>query len=463
MQRITTLPLDSYTTNLGFFPMLTRRFILITFVYSLLTSQVFSAVPEVPGAKQDHPIALIGGIIHTVSGKTISGGVLLFVDGKIVAIGQDLDLPEDVEVIDVKGKYIFPGLIDANSNMGLVEINAVRSTKDERETGNFNPNVKAHVAINPDSEIIPTTRSNGVLLCLTAPSGGVISGQSAVIQLDGWTYEDLTIRPGAGLHVNWPLMAAVSDWQLTGSAKDAANTRDKDMKQLEEFFNTARRYDAARTNNPAVKIDLKWEAMREVLAGKIPVIANAENANQIQAAVAFSVRQKVKLIISGGYDAIYCTDLLKKHDIPVILGGVYRTPRRTDDFYDLPYEIPSLLEKAGVRFCIASDGRFGASMVRNLPFHAGTAHAYGLSMDVALRSITLSTAEILGVDHQVGSLEKGKDATLVITDGNILDIRTQVEAAFIQGRRVDLSDRHKKLHYKYDQRINRRAVEQAVK
>lgn len=463
-----SLPMNCQTIQNGSLSMLrntlrAKRLIAFTIACFLFTMPAVAAVPEVPGPKQDHPIALVGGTIHTVSGKSITGGTLLFIDGRIAAIGQDLNLPSNVEVIDVTGKHIFPGLIDANSNMGLVEINAVRATRDEREVGSFNPNVKAHVAINPDSEIIPTTRSNGVLLCLTAPSGGVISGQSAVIQLDGWTYEDLTIRPGAGLHVTWPLMAPVSDWQLTGNAKDSANARDKNMKNLEEFFNTARRYDEARRNDPSARIDLKLESMRDVLSGKIPVIANAENANQIQAAVAFSVRQKVRLIINGGYDAIYCTDLLKQHNVPVILGGVYRTPRRADDFYDLPYEIPAILEKAGVQFCIASDGRFGASMVRNLPFHAGTAHAYGLSMDGALRAVTLSTAEILGVEKQVGSLEQGKDATLVIADGNILDIRTNVEVAFIQGRRVDLSDRHKKLYYKYDQRINRQAAEQAEK
>ena len=219
-------------------PMLTNRYVFLAIASSLFSSMVLSAVPEVPGAKQDHPIALVGGTIHTVSGKNIEDGTLLFIDGKIAAIGHDLNLPQDVEVIDIKGKHIFPGLIDANSNMGLVEINAVRATKDERETGDFNPNVKAHVAINPDSEIIPTTRSNGVLLCLTAPSGGTISGQSAVIQLDGWTYEDLTIHPAAGLHVNWPLMAPVSDWQLAGSAKDTANARDKNVKELVEFFSS---------------------------------------------------------------------------------------------------------------------------------------------------------------------------------------------------------------------------------
>ena len=166
----------------------------------------------------------------------------------------------------------------------------------------------------------------------------------------------------------------------------------------------ARRYDTARSQNPDTLIDVKWESMRDILAGNVPLIVTANNANQIQAAVAFAVRQKVKLIINGGYDAIYCADLLKKHDVPVILGGVYRTPRRTDDFYDLPYEMPAILNRLGVQFCISSDGRFGASMSRNLPFHAGTAAAYGLPVDEAVKAVTLYPAQILGVDKQVGHL-----------------------------------------------------------
>ena len=413
------------------------------------------ASPEVPGAKQSHPIALVGGTIHTVSGKTLTNATLLFDNGKITAVGTDFDLPQNCEVIAIKGKHVFPGMLDAYTNMGLVEINAVRASKDENETGTFNPNVRAEVAVNPDSEIIPTTRSNGVLLCLAAPSGGTVSGRSAVLQLDGWTYEDLTIRSAAGLHIKWPLMAVVSDWWVTSSAKEQITSREKALAKLEEQFATARLYDKARQSNPDTLVDMKWESMRAVLAGDVPIIVNADNANQIQSAVAFAVRQKVKLIINGGYDAIYCADLLKKHNVPVILGGVYRSPRRSDDFYDLPYEIPAMLSRLGVRFCISSDGRFGASMSRNLPYHAGTAAAYGLDKNEALKAVTLYPAQILGVADRVGSLDIGKDATLVITDGNILEIATQVEQAYVQGRRVDMSDRHKRLWKKYQQRYRK--------
>ena len=413
------------------------------------------ASPEVPGAKQTHPIALVGGTIHTVSGKTLTKATLLFDNGKITAVGTGFDLPQNCQVISIKGKHVFPGMLDAYTNMGLVEINAVRASRDENETGTFNPNVRAEVAVNPDSEIIPTTRSNGVLLCLTAPSGGTVSGRSAVLQLDGWTYEDLTIRSAAGLHINWPLMAVVSDWSVTSSAKEQIASRENLLAKLEEQFTTARRYNNARQDNPDTLVDMKWESMRAVLAGDVPIIVNANNADQIQSAVAFAVRQKVRLIINGGYDAIYCAELLKKHNVPVILGGVYRTPKRSDDFYDLPYEIPAMLSRLGVQFCISSDGRFGASMSRNLPYHAGTAAAYGLDKNEALKAVTLYPAQILGVADRVGSLDIGKDATLVITNGNILEITTQVEQAYIQGRRVDMSDRHKRLWNKYQQRYKK--------
>lgn len=413
------------------------------------------ASPEVPGAKQTHPIALVGGTIHTVSGKTLTKATLLFDNGKITAVGTGFGLPQNCQVISIKGKHVFPGMLDAYTNMGLVEINAVRASRDENETGTFNPNVRAEVAVNPDSEIIPTTRSNGVLLCLAAPSGGTVSGRSAVLQLDGWTYEDLTIRSAAGLHINWPLMAVVSDWSVTSSAKEQIASRENLLAKLEEQFTTARRYNNARQGNPDTLVDMKWESMRAVLAGDVPIIVNANNADQIQSAVAFAVRQKVRLIINGGYDAIYCAELLKKHNVPVILGGVYRTPKRSDDFYDLPYEIPAMLSRLGVQFCISSDGRFGASMSRNLPYHAGTAAAYGLDKNEALKAVTLYPAQILGVADRVGSLDIGKDATLVIANGNILEIATQVEQAYVQGRRVDMSDRHKRLWHKYQQRYNK--------
>ena len=420
-------------------------------VFALTTS----AHPVIPGAKQTRPIALIGGTVHPISGPAIEDGTVLFDDGKIVAVGKKVAVPENARRIDCTGKHIYPGLFESISNIGLVEINAVRSTKDYAETGSINPNVEARVAVNPDTETIPVARSNGVLFCVAAPSSGLISGKSVVLQLDGWTFEDLTLNPRAGLHVNWPRMAPVSEWAVEASAKEQMEERDEALKNLRKTFDDARAYHRAKAAG-TIETDLRWEAMADVLSRKTPLIVHADGASEIQAAVAFAVEQKVRLIIHGGYDAVRCATLLKKHDVPVIIAGVYRLPRRRSDDYDASYTLPARLKAAGVRFCISGEGRFGASGVRNLPYHAATAVAYGLEHEDALRAITLGPAEILGVSKRVGSLEQGKDASLFIADGDILETPTLVEAAYIQGREVDLSDKHKTLWKKYQTKYRRK-------
>ncbi|MFP6753356.1 MAG: amidohydrolase family protein, partial [Pirellulaceae bacterium] len=337
----------------------------------------------------------------------------------------------------------------AYTNLGLVEINSIRATRDEREAGNLNPNVRAEIAVNPDSELIPVARSNGVLLALTAPTGGLLSGKSAVLQLDGWTWEDLTVKSGAGMHISWPSMSPVSDWWIEKSAKDQIQERDKQLKLLEETFKQARLSMQARQGKEKVPGDLRLEAMIPVLQGRQPIIVSANSISQIQSAVAFAVRQKVRLIIFGGYDAPACSALLKQHAVPVIVGSVYRLPRRRGDDYDAAFTLPARLHQAGVSFCIASNGRFGASNVRNLPYHAATAVAYGLPAEEAIRAITLSPAQILGVDDQVGSITSGHDATLIVTSGDPLETTTRVEHAFVQGRQVDLSNKHTRLWQKY--------------
>ena len=412
------------------------------------------ASPEVPGAPQSRPIALVGGTIHPVSGPPIAGGVVLFDDGRIVAVGKKVALPPNTRKIDVSGKHVYPGLFDAYSNIGLVEVNAVRATRDFRETGSINPNVKAQVAVNPDSELIPVTRSNGVLLAMSAPSGGLISGRSAVLQLDGWTYEDMTLLPEAGMHVAWPKMAPVSDWWVEQSAREQLEKRDEALQKLHDAFEKTRAYMDAR-KQPGYPKDARWEALAKVVEGALPLIVSADDQQQIQAAVAFASRQKVRLILYGGYDAPRCATLLKKHKVAVIVGGVYRLPTRRDDDYDAAYTLPKRLHDAGIVFCIAGAGRFGASNVRNLPYHAATAAAYGLPVDEALRAITLYPARILGVDKRVGTLEPTKDATLFVSTGNPLETTSLVEMAFIQGRRVDLSDRHKRLWRKYQEKYRR--------
>lgn len=434
-----------------------RTLSLLFVVCSVLLGPSGHAVanPEIPGEPFDGVVAIVHGTVHPVSSPSIDNGTVLIHKGRIIAIGADVKIPEKAKVIDVKGKHVYPALFDAYTNLGLVEINSVRATVDYREAGQFNPNVKAHVAVNPDSELIPVTRSNGVLVALTAPQGGLISGQAAVLQLDGWTYEDFTLKPGVGMILNWPRMSPVAAWWNEKSSKEQMSARDQALKELEKTFADAKEYQRLRTAKPDMPIDIKWEAMLPVLRGEMPLLIRADEMQAIQAAVAFTRRHDLKMILLGGYDAGECASLLKEHDIPVIIGAVYRLPSRRADPYDQAFTLAERLRSAGVRFCISSSGRFGASNVRNLPYHAAMASAFGLPQDVALRAITQYPAEILGVGDKVGTLQKGKDATLIITDGNPLETTTHVEAAFIRGAPVSLNDRHKRLYEKYKERLRR--------
>jgi len=416
---------------------------------------VASGHPEIPGGDQGRPVAIIAATVHTVSDGVLENATLVMRKGKIVAVGTDVAVPKNAIRIEAAGKHVTPGLFSAHSDIGLVEINAVRATLDKAEVGSVNPNVKSWVSVNPDSEMIPVARSNGVLLALTAPAGGLLTGQSAVMQLDGWTYEDMTVKPATAMHLNWPAMSPVLDWETDESAKEQIESRDTALKNLHSAFDDARAYAAARAADAETPVDARWEAMLPVLAGEMPLIIDADDLQQIQAAVAFAAEQKLKLILHGGYDAPLCAELLKKHQVPVIVSEVYRLPLRRGEPYDTAYTVPARLHEAGVDFCIAGGGRFGASMLRNLPYHAAMAVAFGLPEDVALKAITLAPAEILGVANRVGSLAKGKDATLIITDGDPLETATQVEAAFVQGRPVDLDDRHKRLWKKYEEKYRR--------
>jgi imidazolonepropionase-like amidohydrolase len=413
------------------------------------------AAPEVPGRAPAHPVALVGGTLHPVSSPPIAGGVLVFDAGKIVAIGgPETHVPEGAERIDVAGRHVYPGLIECYSDLGLTEIDSVRGTLDQAETGAINPNVRAQVAFNPDSELVPVARSNGVLLAVTAPQGGTISGTSALMQLDGWTWEEMTVRAPLGLHVQWPRWTPERDW-LSGSV-DApdAGARAETMKAIRQAVADARAYQAAREGAAVAgreaPFDARWEAMLPVLAGQIPLVVEADDAEAIQTALAFAAHERLRLVIHGGYDAPQCAGLLKRHDVPVIVAGTHRLPLRPSDPYDAPFTLPARLHEAGVRFAIS--GNEPAWNVRNLPYHAATAAGYGLPPEVALRSITLSAAEVLGVADRVGSLDVGKDATLLVSDGDPLEIATQVTAAWIAGRPVDLSNRQKKLYEKYLQK-----------
>ena len=433
--------------------MLVRHTPLSALLIVLLTNGLLLAHPEIPGAPQKQPIALTNATIHPVSGPVVEKGTLVFEGGKITALGTGVAVPAGAEVIDLAGKHVYPGLFDAVTDVGLVEINSVRATIDDQEVGQLNPNVRAIVAVNPDSELIPVTRSNGVLLASATPNGGLMSGRSGVIQLDGWTWEDMAIKSDSALHIQWPSSSAGGRRGAGAETAEAAPPRgERAVELMRQALADARAYAAARKADAAYPRDARLESLQDVLEKKMPVIVHADDLRQITAAVAFAEREKLRLIIAGGYDAPLCAALLKKNSVPVIVGGTYRVPRRRGDAYDSAYALPAELHKAGLVFCISTHGRFGASNVRNLPYHASVAVGFGLPAEEALKAITLYPAQILGVADRVGSLAIGKDATLFIADGDPLDTPTQVSAAWVQGRKVDLDDRHKRLYHKYEEK-----------
>ena len=415
---------------------------------------------QIPAPNQDHPILIQGGTIHTISHGILENADILFVDGKITSVGHNLDIPAEAEIIDASGQHVFPGLISAGSTLGLQEIGAVRATRDYAEVGAVNPNVRANVSYNPDSELIPITRSNGILLALSVPRSGLISGTSSLMMLDGWTWEDATLMHPVGLHLFWPSMNIPKPKPGKQKEKKDKDSRLKSIQEIDDLIQESRAYAQLKaTGSPSFKHNLRLEGMLPVITGDIPMFIHANEVRQIEAAVYWAERQSVKMVLVGGKDSWRVTQLLKDREIPVIYTQTHSTPMRRFEQYDQAFITPSQLYAAGVKFCISnSESPLQTPHIRNLPYHAAKAASYGLSWKEALRSITLSTAEILGVEDQVGSLEASKDATFFIADGDILDIRTQVNMAFIQGRRVDLSDRHKTLYSKYRNKYKQKGI-----
>ena len=418
---------------------------------------VASANPNIPAPPQTEPILITNAVIHTVSGATIGNGRMLFDAGRIQAIagpGDALETP--ARVIDLGGKHVYPGMIGARTSLGLTEIEAVRATNDVIESGSINPNVRADVAVNPDSELIPVTRANGVLAVLTVPQAGnnsLIIGQSAVIALDGWTVEDMTVKAPAGLHVVWPQMRFPDDVPAERK-KELEKTRDERLRAIEESFEAARAYRLLPTAERAFEVDLRWEAMVPALEGNLPVFAHVQDLMQIRHALHVADEYGLRMILVGAPDAWRVADLLAAKRIPVIVGAVQRLPVRQWEDYATPFQHPAKLHAAGVQFAIATDGSLdSAPNERYLPYEAAKAVAHGLPHDEALKAVTLYPAQILGVADRLGSLEPGKDATFIVTDGDPLEITTHVERAFILGREVDLTTRHTILYEKYREKL----------
>jgi len=403
--------------------------------------------------------------IVTVSGPVIERGSVLISGARIAAIGADVAVPPGAVVIDGSGKTVYPGLIDGLTRIGLVEIGqGAAGTVDSNETGDVNPHAKAWVAVHPHSELIPVARANGVTAVLSAPGGGLISGQSALIRLAGSTPESLVVKTPVGMHMVFPTgrpsfdfaQAAQQDPELRTfdeRQRERRRNQEKDLAKLKNLLEEAKAYGAALEAAKAgqaerPKPDPVMEALAPVARGELAVVMRADNEEDIKAAVKFADERKLKLIVAGGLEAWRCTELLKQKDVPVLV-NVDRLPRRESDAYDAAYANAAALQRAGVRFAIVSDD---ASQVRNLPYEAAMARAYGLSADAAIRSITLSPAEIFGVQSRMGSLETGKDANLFVATGDIMDHRSKVTHVFIDGVPQSLETRHTRLYNEFKAR-----------
>jgi len=433
---------------------------------SLLSPTVAKAQVRMTVPPQSEAVALRGATIHTVTNGVIENGTILFENGVIRAIGTDVEIPTGTRVVDVSGKHIYPGLIDAYSTVGISEIGSVDVSSDVNELGDFNPNVRAEVAVNAESRHIGTTRSAGVLVTLTTPGGGLISGMSSAMSLEGWDWEEMSIESAAALNVNWPNPNSGGGRGGRGGRgrgfgpgpQESPPTYAERVQQLKDFFAEARAYRDATTAGEEVRTDSRYTAMIPALNGDIPVVVSADGAAQINDAITWAQQEGVRLVIRGGGDAIHVADRLVANDIPVILTSTMAAPGRDYEGYDGAYRMPARLHEAGVRFAIS--GGSGALYTNRLPWEAGVAVAFGLPEEEALKAVTINAAEFMGIGDRVGSLEPGKQATLLITTGTPLDMTSDIEQSYIQGREIDMNDIQKHFFDKYMEKVrqNRRVV-----
>ncbi len=421
----------------------------------LAAAQAAYTQAPVPASAQNGAILVLNATAHIGNGTVVNNSAIAFDKGKITMVADAttirIDRSQFAKIYDASGKHVYPGFIAADAQLGLVEVEAVRATSDQAEIGEMNPNARAIVAYNTDSDVTPTVRSNGVLLAQIAPVGGVVSGQSSVVQLDAWNWEDAAVRTDEGMHLNWPNLRSWGGWE-TGNPEQKGNERyQKDVDAIEQYFKEAKAY--AAIAQPAAK-NPRFDAMKSLLKGEQTLYIHTNQAKAIRAAVEFGKAQGLKVAIVGGDDAWQETQLLKDNKTHVVLGRTQRLPSRDDEDVDQPYKTAKILHDAGVSFSFTDEGGWKQ---RNLAFEAGQAVGAGLPYEVAVQAITLGTATMLGIEAQYGSLEVGKSATLFISEGDALDMRTnQVTAAFIQGRSIDLDNKQKRLNRKYSEKYQRK-------
>ena len=413
-------------------------------------------------AKENKGITYIkNATIHVGNGKVIENGIIKISNGKIEMVGSDIAVPSDNStVVDAKGKHVYPGLILPVSSLGLIEMSAVRATNDAKEIGEMNPSVRSIVAYNADSKVVNTLRSNGILLANVVPQGNLIAGSSSVVQLDAWNWEDAAYKTDAGMHVYMPSLmprARVGGFGGGGGGNGPQQPPSDPVKegldkidQVKSFFSEAKAYHAASTHD---ETNLKFQAVKGLYDKSQKLYVHANTVKQMLVALDFVKEFGFDLVIVGGSDSWQMADLLKLNNVSVVLQQPHSLPTSEDDDVDQPYKTAAILQKAGVLFSLSDDD--GQTRGRNLPFNAGTAAAYGLTKEEALQAITLNAAKILGVADKTGTIEAGKDANIVISEGDILDMRSSIVTdAFIQGRKIDLNDKHKQLNERYSEKYN---------
>ena len=419
-------------------------------VLTVLTAAVpaAAAAQALPG--REGTFVIRGATVWTGTGQTLANANVVIRDGRIAAVGPDATAQGAVE-IDGRGKFVYPGMVDAFTPLGLAEIGGIATMNLRSELGEYNPQARAVVAINVDSDMMAITRANGVTSVITAPGGGVISGQAALVNTAGWTWEDMAVRPTAAYVLNYPRQPTFG-FGFGGAANPAAERAAKErierqVSELKMVLSTARAYEQQRTAG-SEQTDLMYEAMRPLMRGEVPALISADTEEQIRAAVELGQEFGLKVIINGGDEAWKVRELLARHDIPVVLGSVQSNPA-ADAPYDATFAQPGVLHEAGVKFAFSTGGSANA---RHVPYHAALAVGYGLPKDIALQALTLWPAQMFGAGDQIGSLEVGKLANLFVATGDPLDIRTQVSDVFIKGRRVPMDDRHTRLYEKYNSR-----------
>lgn len=414
-------------------------FFLCCSLISLATAQRI-----VPAPAQQSPIVISGGTIHIGDGRVIENGAITFDKGKITYVGAASNAPSgNAAVIDAKGKQIYPGLIAPLTNLGLNEIELARSTNDYAETGNFNPGTRSLTTYNTDSKTIPTVRSNGVLIAQVAPQGGTISGTSSIMQLDAWNWEDAQYQADDGVHMNWP---SFFRFQFDNNVASVTPNDDyeKQVQDIRKYFSEAQGY---KTGTTHADRNINFEALTGLFDQTKTLFIHTDYVREIMNAVQFAKDYKIKIVVAGGRDSYMCTELLKENNVAVILGNVHSLPGGEDVKVDVPYSTAAMLQKAGVMYCLSI---YGYWQQRNLPFMAGTTVAYGISKEDALKSITFNAAKILNIENKTGTLEAGKDANIIISTGDLLDMRTSnIENAFIQGRTISLDNSQKQMYEIY--------------